>query len=113
MNPSGLMPSAFAFSSDINKTADAPSVSGEALPAVMDPYLRSKTGRNFESASKVVSARMRLSASTTLSNFGGFAHRQSSERLGDRRRVGREIARTDSRERAEFSDGAFLFARAH
>jgi hypothetical protein len=71
MKPIGLMPSAFAFSSDISSTAAAPSVSGEALPAVIVPYLRSKTGRSFAIASSVESPRMRLSVSTMLSNDGG------------------------------------------
>jgi hypothetical protein len=37
MKPSGLYPSAAAFSSLISSTAEAPSVSGDALPAVTVP----------------------------------------------------------------------------
>src|SRR5216683_1235258 len=45
--PSGFIPSARAFSSAITTSAAAPSVSGDELPAVTDPYLRSKTGLSF------------------------------------------------------------------
>src|SRR5205807_92401 len=67
----GLNPSAFAFSSDISSTAAAPSVSGDEFPAVIVPYLRSNTGRSFDSASSVESDRIRLSDSTIVSYDGG------------------------------------------
>src|SRR5207237_2911709 len=44
MIPSGEYPSAFALSSLMSKTHAPPSVSGDELPAVTLPYLRSKTG---------------------------------------------------------------------
>ena len=53
----GTSPSRSAVFSSISITAAAPSVSGELLPAVTVPYLRSNTGRSDESFSIVVSAR--------------------------------------------------------
>ena len=43
-----------------------PSVSGDALPAVTVPYLRSKTGLRAASCSSELSARMPLSTDTTV-----------------------------------------------
>src|SRR5262249_22454616 len=43
-NPSGLRPSSFALSSATTTSAAAPSVSGDELPAVIVPYLRSDAG---------------------------------------------------------------------
>ena len=48
----------------MSSTAAAPSVSGDELPAVTDPYLRSNTGRSAASASSDVSDRMPLSVVT-------------------------------------------------
>ena len=46
MRASGVRPSAFAFSALITMTAAAPSLSGQALPAVMVPSGR-KTGLSW------------------------------------------------------------------
>ena len=54
----------------MSSTAAAPSVSGEELPAVTDPYLRSKTGLSLASASSDVSERTPLSAVMTWSISG-------------------------------------------
>ena len=52
----GLTPSSFAFWSDISTTAAAPSLSGQALPAVTLPFSR-KTGCSCARASIVVPGR--------------------------------------------------------
>ena len=58
-----VRPWAFAYASDVTSTADAPSVSGEEVPAVTVPSA-SKAGFRPESASWVVSARMVPSCAT-------------------------------------------------
>lgn len=61
-------PSARATSSAAGRAAEAPSVSGEALPAVTVPKSRSNTGFNFASFSSVVSSRGWSSRSTIASS---------------------------------------------
>ena len=60
----GVMPSCFAFSSDIRTTAAAPSLMLEALPAVTLPS-RLNTGRRPARRSRLVSALGPSSVSTT------------------------------------------------
>ena len=67
-----MKPSAFARSSLMSSTAAPPSVSGDALPAVTVPYLRSNTGLSFASCSRLVSLRMPLSDVSVRSYFGGM-----------------------------------------
>ena len=63
MRASGAMPSAFARSLLITTTAAAPSLSGQALPAVMRPSSR-KAGLSLPSASAVVPRRGPSSVAT-------------------------------------------------
>ncbi len=56
MKARGVYPRAFAVSSAMSTTAEAPSVSGDELAAVTDPYFRSKTGLSDASFSGVESA---------------------------------------------------------
>ncbi len=62
---SGSYPSASALSSAIKMTAAAPSVSGELLPAVTEPYRLSNAGLSLARASSEVSGRIPLSLVTT------------------------------------------------
>ena len=64
MRASGVMPSALAFVSLITMTAAAPSLSGQALPAVTVPPSR-KTGLRLASPSSVVLGRGPSSLVTT------------------------------------------------
>ena len=49
----GSYPRVRAVSSPISRTDDAPSVRGEELAAVTDPFLRSKTARSLATASTI------------------------------------------------------------
>jgi hypothetical protein len=62
MRASGSRPSRPSAGSSVNNMAAAPSLSGEALPAVTDPSGR-KLGRRRRNASSEVSARMLSSRS--------------------------------------------------
>ena len=70
----------------MSSTAAAPSVSGDELPAVTEPYLRSNTGLSAASASSDVSARMPLSV-VTASSIAGAA--EPGRDLGGEPAVGR------------------------
>ena len=65
MRASGVMPSSLALVSDITMTAAAPSLSGQALPAVMVPPSRN-TGLSAASPSTVVPSRGPSSLVTTV-----------------------------------------------
>ena len=62
------MPIALALVSLITTTADAPSLSGQALPAVTDPSSR-KTGLRPDTPSRVTPGRGQSSAATTLPSY--------------------------------------------
>ena len=62
---SGVRPWSFAYSSDVTSTADAPSVSGEEVPAVTVPVSRN-AGFSPASASLLVPGRMQPSLVTPL-----------------------------------------------
>ena len=70
MRASGVMPSSRALVSLITTTAAAPSLSGQALPAVMVPPSR-KTGLSPASPSRVVPGRGPSSLVTTVAVGGG------------------------------------------
>ncbi len=59
----GFKPSSRAFSSDITRSAAAPTLIGELLPAVTDPPSGLKAGGRAASASTDVSRRMHWSVS--------------------------------------------------
>jgi hypothetical protein len=65
MRASGVMPSCLAFVSLITTTAAAPSLSGQALPAVTSPSGRN-AGLSCARPSSVVPARGQSSLSTTV-----------------------------------------------
>ena len=70
MRASGVMPSSWALVSLMTTTAAAPSLSGQALPAVTVPPSR-KTGLRAASPSRVVPARGPSSLVTTVPSAGG------------------------------------------
>lgn len=69
-NASGARPSARARSSRISRSAPAPSVKGELLPAVIVPC-GSNTGGSFASAARSIFRRTRLSCETDVWYPGG------------------------------------------